>query len=155
MKPMVFTAALIALLSTFGQPRLSGAQSSGIACDCRKTGEYKAPVPGVAPINPDGTSPSGIYRVTSTVAGPIVNVTVRRVADGRVVLPVAPQVPAFWSFSPDDHRFVYHNVTNGIHNVFLYDLEGGQARLVKDYHSAAGSAPMGGQSRSNPGHRTS
>lgn len=37
---------------------------------------------------------------------------------------------ASWGFSPDDDRFVYHHVSRGVHNLFLYDLTAAPARKV-------------------------
>src|SRR5439155_12588043 len=79
--------ALIALLPM----ALSLSATDRVECGCVKTGSYVGPLIGAEPaVIPtsfnSGTSPSGIYTVTSTVQWPVVYVTVMGTSRGGVVL---------------------------------------------------------------------
>ncbi len=129
---------LIALTLSAG---VAAQAQDGVECGCTETGPYEDPDPGKKPyVNPNnGQSPNGIYQVTASPGGTngMAELTVRRVADNKTVLNNVQATN--WGFSPDDHRFVYHSVTNGVHNVALYDLGKGQ-KVRPDLNDAASSS---------------
>jgi PKD repeat protein len=128
---------LAALLSV---PAAALAQQAGIDCDCTRTGAYLNPAPGKnLDVSTEGLSPSGVYRVTTGTMTPagLVDITVTRVSTGATVLTAQATK---WGFSPDDDRFVFHYLTSGVHNVFLYDLSTSPARKVRELAVATGSA---------------
>lgn len=116
---------------TLGYQALPAAPSdAGIECGCTRTGPYLNPDGGQSPAtNPGGTSPHGVYKLTATGSG-LVNLTITRVPTGTVVPSLAGVSATAWGFSPDDDRFVYHYLTGGMHNVYLYNLAAQPARLV-------------------------
>jgi hypothetical protein len=127
---------------------LSGpqAQLNGIECGCSKVGAFVAPALGKnISTTREGTSPGGTYQVTTTTIGSTIEL---RIMKGTALVAQFSGLPSTtnWGFSPDDDRFVYHYVTgsapNQSHSVFLRNLAGSGAPLVKSFATTTGSSQV-------------
>jgi hypothetical protein len=97
--------------------------TTGLECGCSLVGPYVNPNRGQGPsVSASGESPNGTYTVSASLAGTLVNLSIVRTGTTPVVFQTSIPSTAGWGFSPDDHRFVYHYTTGGVHNVFLRDL---------------------------------
>ena len=117
---------------------------NGIECGCTKEGPYQDPARGKnLDASEEGLSPDGLYEVDATPAGTngMAELTVNRIEEDETRTPVLSNVEATnWGFSPDDHRFVYHSVKNGVHNVVLYDLSQSPAKKIMELNEVTGSS---------------
>jgi fibronectin type III domain protein/SdrD B-like protein len=124
-------------------PARAGSRSAGGAsaadCGCLEVGAYQSPKGIVAPhIEPDGSSRAADprYRVTATGSLPAIDLVVRRVSDGSVVLHLSTAATN-WGFSPDQDRFVTHRVNGGQLEAQLYNLTGSTPSVPVVQHSVA------------------
>jgi Tol biopolymer transport system component len=132
---------------------------AGIDCACAETGLYQAPAGAKKPVlkctSPDNcgsrystyqvaaTQTTDIFHGTNTV---VLTVTL---ADGSPVLSRSfthdVGSGAYWGFSPDEHRFVYHYERADIHYVELHDLAAADpstpVRSIST-HTGSATAPM-------------
>lgn len=109
-------------------------QVTGIDCGCSETGDYagfhRGTKPKVTLVTLDeGTSPKEKYRIVTSADN--INIYVNE-AGGDLVLTIngIPENSG-WGFSPDDHRFVFHYIVQGMQTVELYDLRQRPGELVK------------------------
>jgi len=118
---LVIVILLLGLAAFVG----SGAPGSAADCGCLLVGAYKDPESKAPRVNADGTSPNGVFRVSASSLGNLVDLTIRRVSNNSIVKTFSG-IPsnAGWGFSPDDSRFVYHYQSGTVHNIVLYDLAG-------------------------------
>jgi len=135
-------------------PSIYAAERDGIDCNCTEDDELykngaKAKKPAricVPPIDPDYcTSKNGVYKVT---AAPTVNEIILTVSEvsGNVTLFTAncAQTNAYWGFSPDNDRFVYHYYTlaaiETIGHIRLHNLTGDPETPIYESDLAVGHA---------------
>ncbi len=123
------------------RPALLAAQSTpptGVECGCSRVGPYAAPALGKAiAVSANGSSPNGVYKLTTTTAGRTVTIRIKR---GNTLIREFSGLPTTtsWGFSPDDHRFVYHyrsGASLGTQDVYVYNLAASGAPLVREFHA--------------------
>jgi len=152
-KRFILFASIILSLVSYSE--LAASPRSGIDCGCSKTDLYKKPAGAKKPVlkcalPDDCWSTKSTYQVEASQISDFdhqtntVYLTVK-LADGTQILNKSfthdSGSRAYWGFSPDEHRFVYHWERADIHHIRLHNLTGAEPDTpVRSIDTTTGSA---------------